>query len=140
MFIRPKTTQDMFIICYNGKSYEVNHKNNKYYITINKQDYNISAFVDANGDFLTNQISTFIDTINTLTKPKKVKYYGEFYEKIDSMNYVVQSKWFDTAEQVEEWFETIDFIIDDFGQRIMCAEWDETADSYGDIDVYKEII
>lgn len=139
MFIAPKTTQDTFDICYNGKYYTIRHKNNKYYITINKQEFDISSFVDTNGDFLTTQLQTFITTIVSLTKQKIYKYYIEFCH-IDDIEQRIQSKWFDSEEDAMKFFnDAFDYIAWDYETRLMYSEWDEENDAPIDIMVFKQL-
>jgi hypothetical protein len=69
---------------------------------------------------------------------KKVKYYVEIVHCEDSSDFAIQSKWFDTYEQATEWYKNnIEFLGENYDAYLMYAEWDETSDSYGDIDTYE---
>lgn len=71
---------------------------------------------------------------------KKVKYYVEIVHCEDSSDYSIQSKWFDTLEQAREWFDiNIDFLGENYDAYVMHAEWDETSDSYGDIEQFEQL-
>ena len=71
---------------------------------------------------------------------KKVKYYVEIVNCEDSSDYSIQSKWFDTLEQARDWFNTnIDFLGENYDAYVMYAEWDETSDSYGDIEQLEQL-
>ena len=139
MFIRPKTTQDTFDISYNGKNYTINRKHNKYYITINNREYDISTFVDANGDFLIQQVQTFIDAIVSLTKPTRIKYYIEISHE-DDCTQRIQSKWFDTEQDALDFYEYMFDCIDwCYCVDLMFAEYDEDTDTYDDIELLRNL-
>ena len=139
MFIRPITTKDVFNIEYNNKNYTIEHTNNKYYITINGKKYDISAYVDANGDFLVKQLTTFIDTIAQLTKPNTIKYYVEFSYEGDCTQRI-QSKWFNTEQDALDFYKNMfDHVDWCYDVDVMYAEYDEETDTYGDIELLKHL-
>lgn len=83
-----------------------------------------------------------------LKEPKlKQKYYAELIDDNEastneySNNYLLQSRWFDTEQEVLEWVKSIDYIDWDFRWLMMSAYFDEAGD-YGDIfymyDITKE--
>ena len=70
----------------------------------------------------------------------KVKYYVEIVNCEDCSDYSIQSKWFDTPQQAREWFDTnIDYLGENHDAYIMYAEWDETSDSYDDIEQFEQL-
>ena len=72
--------------------------------------------------------------------PKKVKYFVEITHCEDASDFAIQSKWFDTYEQALDWFDNdIDFLGENYNAYMMYAEWDETSDSYGDIEKLEQI-
>ena len=82
-----------------------------------------------------------------LKEPKrKQKYYAELINdnvctNEYSENYLLQSKWFDTEQEVLDWVKTVDYIDWDFKWLMMTAYFDEEG-NYGDIfymyDIAKE--
>lgn len=74
-----------------------------------------------------------------LKEPKlKQKYYAELIDDNEasrneySNNFLVQSRWFDTEEEVLEWVKTIDYIDWDFRWLMMSAYFDG-EDIFNDI-------
>lgn len=68
----------------------------------------------------------------------KQKYYAELIDDNEATrneytnNYLLQSKWFDTEQEVFDWIKTIDYIDWDFKWLMMSAYFDEEG-VFGDI-------
>lgn len=109
----------------------------EFYDKISKHCVNAKLKLNAQEDiiFFTNNF-----TQDYGSPVKKVKYYVEIVDCEDVSNYSIQSKWFDTYEQAKSWFDTdIDFLGENYDAYIMYAEYDETSDSYGDIEQLEQL-
>lgn len=83
-------------------------------------------------------ISVLEDLQNKLKKARKTRYYVEFGFD-NNPSYDMQSKWFDTKAEAEEWLnESIDYIADGIKVWIMKAVW-EDDEMIGDIETECQI-
>lgn len=83
-------------------------------------------------------VSVLEDLQNKLKKVKKTRYYVEFGFD-NNPSYDMQSKWFDTKAEAEEWLnESIDYIADGIKVWIMKAVW-EDDEMIGDIETECQI-
>jgi hypothetical protein len=75
-----------------------------------------------------------------MEKKTITQYYVEFYQYGASDSYIMQSRWFDTQEEAEQWYETsFDFINHgEIGADLMAAEWDDEEGCHQDIFVVKK--
>ncbi len=76
-----------------------------------------------------------------MEKKTITQYYIEFYQYGNTdKNYVIQSKWFDTQEEAEQWlFDSFDFIDkEEIGADLMAAEWDDKEGYHKDIIVVRK--
>lgn len=63
------------------------------------------------------------------------KYYVEIWNKDQEFDkpYALQSKWFDTREEAENWANALDYVDSNFEVDLMFSMWDEEQETYGDI-------
>lgn len=81
-----------------------------------------------------------IEYIHNYISSPQYKYYVEITHCENISEFIIQSKWFDTYEQAKKWFDNdIDFLGENYDVYIMYAKWDETSDSYGDIETLEQI-
>ena len=66
------------------------------------------------------------------------KYYIEISE-FESVEYIFQSKWFDTEKQAIEWAENIYFLDTRYDIWLMSSVWDFKEDTYVEIESERRI-
>lgn len=66
------------------------------------------------------------------------KYYIELY-CLNSSNYIMQSKWYDTEEEALKCASVVDYLNPGFVLALMASKWDEENDTYTDIIMVREI-
>ena len=86
----------------------------------------------------TTEIINVLEDLQNKLKVRKTRYYVEFGFD-NNPSYDMQSKWFDTKAEAEEWLnESIDYIADGIKVWIMKAVW-EDDEMIGDIETECQI-
>lgn len=67
-----------------------------------------------------------------------MKYYVEIADITDG-NYILQSDWFDTEKDAEDFIRQISYLSCNFICYIMCSKWDYENDTYTDINTFRRV-
>lgn len=70
-----------------------------------------------------------------------INFMVEIQKRKDFDDIIIQSQWFDSEEQAQNWFDSLEwFDKDTLTATIMSCEFDENCDMVGDINVEKWIV